>query len=308
MYSVAQLKRGLRAPSLFLRELNYLYHTRLKTRDHNTAGVDLMTQDWDYLCLLDACRYDMFEDQSTLPGTLESRQSRGSNTVEFLQANLAGRELHDTVYVTANPQYRRHFDELDAEFHAVIDVWQDSGWNEVYNTVLPETTTEYALEAAREYPNKRLLVHYMQPHYPFIDDETDFDKRHLHNEMDDTIDFWHEIMFGQLALTPSDIWPLYRKTLAAALPHVEEFITTLEGKHVVTADHGNMVGERASPVPVTEWGHPRGIYTEELVKVPWQVYQWGDRPEITSEEPIDQATGVEDDTTMDRLRDLGYVQ
>lgn len=39
--------------------------------------------------------------------------------------------------------------------------------------------TETALEAAERFPHKRLVVHYMQPHYPFVPSETDFDKNHL---------------------------------------------------------------------------------------------------------------------------------
>ncbi|MFC7203574.1 hypothetical protein ACFQJC_08615 [Haloferax namakaokahaiae] len=267
-----------------------------------------MSEDWDVLQILDACRYDMFAKQSPLTGELHSRTSRGSNTMEFLHANFEGRKMHDTVYVTANPQFRRHEDQIDAEFHAVIDVWLDDGWNETYNTVMPETTARYALEAAEKYPEKRILVHYLQPHYPFIDSESTFDKKHLHDESDDTIDFWHEIMFGRLDVRADEVWPLYRKTLDQAFPHVQSVLDRIEGRHVVTADHGNMVGERARPIPIREWGHPEGIHTEELVKVPWLVYNNEDRRSISIDPPREKSTKANSDVVASRLRHLGYTE
>ncbi len=308
MYSLDQVRNGFSTPSLILRELNRLYYTKLDTQTFNPKGVDLMAEDWDVLQILDACRYDMFAEQSPLPGDLQSRISRGSNTMEFLHANFEGRTMHDTVYVTANPQFRRHEDELDAEFHAVVDVWLDEGWDETYNTVMPETTAKYALQAADEYPNKRILVHYIQPHYPFIDSETTFDKQHLHEGGDETIDFWHEIMFGNLDVSADEVWRLYRKTLDEAFPHVESVMESVEGRHVVTADHGNMVGERAHPIPVREWGHPQSIYTDELVNVPWLIFDNGERRNVVSAEPGADRDSVDDGVVESRLRHLGYTE
>jgi hypothetical protein len=305
--SLSRLRRGFASPNLFLREANRLYHRRLYTRPYNTDGVDVFAEDWDNLLILDACRYDMFETQSSLPGRLESRISRGSNTVEFLTANVQGRSLHDTVYVTANPQLYRHRDWLDASFHAVEDVWKTDGWDETRRTVLPETLAERALDIAAEYPNKRLVVHFVQPHYPFITDEE--------NPLDDEQAFlrpdepgsWYQVMTGQLNADTDAVWRAYRRNLDRALPHVEELLDALGGRSVVTADHGNMIGERARPVPVTEWGHPGGIYTEELVNIPWLVVD-GDRRDVVAEEPRERETETTDEQTRERLRSLGYVE
>jgi hypothetical protein len=125
MYSLSQLKRGLSTPALFLREVNRLYHRRLNGRDYNTDGVDIFAEDWDVLAILDACRYDLFAERVDLPGQLEARESRGSSTVEFLRGNVDGRDLLDTVYVTANPKLAEHAEEIEAQFHAVVDVWRD---------------------------------------------------------------------------------------------------------------------------------------------------------------------------------------
>lgn len=306
MYSLEQVRRGLGSPNLILREANRLFHTRLDRWPYNRRGVDLFDQEWDNCYVLDACRYDMFAEQSTLPGELDRVTSRSSNTLEFLRANVAGRELHDVVYVTANPRFYRYRDELDASFHDVIHVWHDDGWDDTYNTVLPETTAEYARTAAEEYPHKRLFVHFMQPHYPFLSTESEFDKGHLHDESADTTDFWHQIMVGNLTIDPDHIWRLYRDTLDETLPHIRELLEEISGRSVVTSDHGNAVGERARPIPIREWGHPRGIYIEELVEVPWLVHDNGERS-IRAEQPTER-TNVDDDVVADRLRDLGYTE
>jgi hypothetical protein len=41
-------------------------------------------------------------------------------------------------------------------------------WDDETGTVRAETRTNAALEAAERFPHKRLVVHYMQPHYPFV--------------------------------------------------------------------------------------------------------------------------------------------
>ncbi|ODR80575.1 hypothetical protein BG842_03890 [Haladaptatus sp. W1] len=308
MYSPSQLRRGLRSPNLFLREANRQYHRRLNKREYNTDGIDVIDEDWDNLLILDACRYDMFKDNSTLPGRLESRYSRGSTTVEFLRANFSEREMKDTVYVTANPQLYRNYDDINPHFHAVENVWLEAGWDDEFQTVLPETTTEAALRAAEEYPNKRLIVHYIQPHYPFITDSTSFDKGYLDNPDSDTRDFWGRKMESELDVSRGSIWHAYTGNLLRSLPHVEQLMDALTGRTVVTADHGNMVGERAFPFPIREWGHPRGMYTEELVKVPWLVHENGPRKDITTEGSDEEMEAVDDAVVSDRLEQLGYME
>jgi hypothetical protein len=70
--------------------------------------------------------------------------------------------------------------------------------------------TEAALEAAEMFPHKRLVVHYMQPHYPFVPAETDFDKDHLAqidgdgNETTGT-NVWNQMLAGDLELSRDEL-------------------------------------------------------------------------------------------------------
>ena len=81
-----------------------------------------MDADWDVLLILDACRFDLFSDVIDIPGDLRRVHSLGSSTEEFLRANFANETLHDTVYVTANPQERMHLPEN--VFHETVRVWE----------------------------------------------------------------------------------------------------------------------------------------------------------------------------------------
>ncbi|WP_435068271.1 hypothetical protein [Haloplanus sp. C73] len=307
MEARSRLARALNNPVLFLRGVNRLFHRRFGTRDYNPEGVDVFAADWDTLVVLDACRYDMFERRADLPGRLERRRSRGSTTVEFLRANVAGRDLTDTVYVTANPQLHQHRESIQPAFHAVVDVWREDGWDDDHGTVLPETMVEYAERAAEQYPNKRLVVHFMQPHYPFVNADTGFDEGHLDGTGDERENVWHQRLLGTLDIDRDELWRLYDENLDYVLPHVETLVDALDGKTVVTGDHGNMVGERATPIPFREWGHPRGIYTDELVDVPWLVVEGESRRSITRGD-AEPAAEMDSDVVSERLRNLGYAE
>lgn len=303
MYGIEQIQKVAESPDLALREINRLYYTRLGRNVGNSKGMDVFEEKWDNLIILDACRHDMFEEQHSLPGRLESRVSKGSHTSEFLKANFTNRDLRDTVYVTASPQYYRNKEQLGTTFHDVVNVWRDAGWHDEFRTVLPKTMAEFAVKAAQDYPKKRLLIHCLQPHYPFIGSvgQEHFDLDQLNFE-------WSDARRGELGISDTILWQAFRENLDLALPHVETLLEELSGRTVVTADHGQMIGERASPVPMIEYGHPPGLYTEELVRVPWLIYDEGPRKTITANDPVNQKQKIDQDEVQDRLESLGYVE
>jgi hypothetical protein len=259
--------------------------------------VDVFDEDWDNLLILDACRYDYFEQRADLPGTLESRISKASSTREWVWANFTDRRLHDVVYVSANPNFRKVAEDIDAEVHAYIDVWSDETTADgEANVVPPETVTKRAREAASEYPNKRLLVHYVQPHYPFLG-PTGRDR------------FDPSMTLRELSRNVGENAPAlrraYEENLDLVLADVSELLPELQGKTVVSADHGELLGERLFPVPLRAYGHPIGVYVDELVRVPWHVYTNGDRKELVAEPPVTRER-PDPERVEAQLRDLGY--
>ncbi len=303
MYGFKQFRQAIESPDLALREINRLYYSRLGQQEGNPNGIDIFDEDWDNLIILDACRYDMFDQEHSLPGRLESRISKGSHTSEFLTANFADRDLRNTVYVTASPMYQRNRKHLGTTLHDVVNVWRDAGWHDEFRTVLPETMADFATQTAEKYPDKRLIIHCLQPHYPFIGSigRKYFDLDKLNFE-------WSDARQGTLGISDAILWQAFRENLRLVLPHVEELLGELPGRTVVTSDHGQMIGERSSPVPMIEYGHPPGLYTDELVRVPWLIHDNGARKTITSNDPVEQEQEIGEDEVRDRLESLGYVE
>lgn len=92
--------------------------------------------------------------------------------------------------------------------------------------------------------------------------------------------------------------------LRRTLSHVRKLTEYLSRKTVVTFDHGNMFGERASSIPIREWGHPPRIWTDELVEVPCLELTNGERREIVSS--VEDGS-EENRSVQERPGGLGYV-
>ncbi|WP_336135421.1 hypothetical protein [Natronomonas amylolytica] len=273
-----------------------------------------MDEDWDNLLLLDACRYDLFKEVNAIQGTLEYRLSKGSYTGGFFEGNFSDTEHHDTVYVTANPVPRVEewcSVNVDTVFHDVIDVWE-TNWDEQENTVRPKPVADAIEKAHADYPDKRILGHFIQPHQPFIGktgqkiDETGMEaySRITGDERPVGKQVWKQLEDGEI---PTEVvWQAYTENLELALPYVQDLCTELTGKTVVTSDHGNLFGEFAWPFPVRKYGHPVGVHTKKLIKVPWLETEFKERREITSESPNRTESETDEEERLKRLQHLGY--
>lgn len=293
-------------PYYIARKLNRIYHRRGGMRSHNPKGILWLDQDWDILTILDACRFDVFEHMHELPGELSSIESIGCSTAPVFRGNLDKKKLDDTVFVSAHPAvYNGQRDQLiqrepiRVKFHDQIDVWKKDGWDEQAQTVLPETMYQYVRDAADEYPNKRLMIHFLQPHCPFIGDTG---QEHYNPEKRN---FWGDVMTGRT--DREHLWEAYRENLAAVLPTVQRIMYNIEGKHVVTGGHGQFLGERAYPIPNKEYGHPRGIYQPPVLNVPWLEWINQQRREIKTETSAIDSTSPDNEALREKLGHLGYV-
>lgn len=276
-------------------------------------GVAVIDRDWDNLLILDACRYDSFVDASNLPGETTRRTGVAATTDEFVRLNFDQETHHDTVYVTGNP--RVNLNTEPDRFHDVINVWED-GWDESAQTVLPETMTEAALTAAEMHSDKRLVVHYVQPHAPFVgptSDEipshsTQSDHRKLargRSANDDTENVWDLLKRG--VVSRDTVARAYEENVSLVLNEVSKLTRQLQGKTAVTADHGTLLGERVPPLFSRMYGHPVGIYPKALVELPWHVVENGSRKKVTTTPPQSRDDRGRDDVVDSRLNDLGYL-
>lgn len=286
------------------------YAVKANARLHQLGGidgVDVMAEDWDNLLLLDGCRVDAYTESEGRPDDpLETRFSRASTSQTFIERNFNGRELHDTVYVTANPYVK----DLDlGVFHTVVNVLDE--WDDDLQTVPPAAVTLAARAAHDRYPEKRLIVHFMQPHYPFIGPTgRELTHRGYHLEHDGELppSVWRVLQYGYEGyedVTHDRVWNAYIENLEIVLEHVDELLDTLVGRTVISADHGNLLGERVWPIPARAYGHPKGLRAPELVEVPWHVIEDEERKFVVSEPPINAAERVDGDVEA-QLKALGY--
>lgn len=230
-----------------------------------------LKNEWDILIILDACRYDIFKKLNYLPGNLTSKISLGSCTSDWAKANLT-QNHKDVVYVSANPFLSKYYLEEWGRkdiFHHLEELW-DTGWDDTYNTVLPDTVTRAGLKMLKKFPKKKLVLHYMQPHNPFVG------KRWIQS------DGWkisREILkqkktsqnaknaYDQLKaneISKKEVIAAYEENLLLALHEVENFIKKSKNKRIViTSDHGDCFGEYGV------YAHPQKTLIKELITVPW---------------------------------------
>jgi len=244
---------------------------------------------------------------------LSKRESLESGTPGFLRENFEDGQFHDTVYVTANAYVNTLLDAN--QFHKVIPVWK-TDWDEELRTVTPEAMGRVARRVIDEYPDKRHVFHFVQPHEPFIGEERvgirDESAVRLRALGEDTpsrsdrkLTAFERLDRGELSA--DEVWSAYRTNLERALPEVRSLLNEIPGKTVVTADHGEAFGEYATPFPIRVYGHPLGVFIPALTDVPFLEHQNGERRTVVSEPPKEmESTDME--AANERLRMLGYTE
>ncbi len=273
---------------------SFLKKNILKTIFVKSDGTSIFEEKWDNLIILDACRYDIFSrliKKFDINYKLEYRFSRGSDTTEFLIKNFNHhKKYNDIVYVTANPFVNII---LKNKVYKIIPVW-DFGWNDRYKTVLPETMYYYALKSILKYQDKRLIIHFIQPHHPYITYKFESMEKALEElRYEGKIsklrrNFLLKFKLRRIlrVIAERKIYPnkfyieidqkkhlkAYVDNLKLALPYVKKLIHLLPGKTVITADHGEAFGEKIHPlIPIRVYGHLPEIRIPALIKVPWLI-------------------------------------
>lgn len=222
----------------------------------------IFSYDWQNLIVLDGCRYDTYTD---VVGEADSRISMGSMSKDFVRKNFSSGDYSDIVYITANPYfYEEKFEKLTGRkpqdvFHDVIHTYIE-GWDEQNNTVMPEAVLEDVKDAHEQYPDKRKIIHFMQPHHPFIDFEL-ADKGFGDITKDAVfVNEWDLAMRGELS--HETVKEAYRSNLEAVMPYARDVADHLPGRTMLTADHGNLLGENGL------YWHPPRSKAKPLREVP----------------------------------------
>lgn len=206
--------------------------------------------------------------------------------------------MTDTVYVTENA-WIKELSENDHNFNLHRIVVTENGSQKVY------TEAECAYE---KYDDKRIVVHFTRPHFPVMSDE--YEK--INDEWfcpNKPLNLWGNKLIDACdhKITRKDLLKAYKDNLEGVMTYVKKIVNNFNGKTVVSADHGQLFNERVAPIPIREWGHPKGSYADGILDVPWIVYNSNQRREIRSGEN-GNIVNKSNTGTKQRLKQLGYLQ
>lgn len=112
---------------------------------------------------------------------------------------------------------------------------------------------------------------------------------------DDISDVWEAVGLG--VVSQAEAWAGYQRNLEYVFNEVQRLIDSLDGKTVITSDHGNILSERSATVPIALYGYMSGIVHETLRSVPWAIVSSESNNEPISEPAVD---------VEERLKSLGY--
>jgi len=271
---------------------------------HVPRGVNVYEREWDALVVLDACRVDLLREvagEHPFVNRVNAVESVGSMSQEWMAKTFTAEytaEMGETAYVTANAFSAETLDA--AEFGVLDEVWR-YGWDDDLGTVPPGPVTDRAITVAREHDPTFLIIHYMQPHHPFVGSAgfDGFEADPFGRDGGETVvDALRKGKIGRRAF-----WAAYRETLRLALDGVDRLLSNLDADTVVlTADHGEALGE---------WGiydHPAGCLHPTVKDVPWAETSATDTGEYTPQTTSRVDSAKDPDTDVEaRLRQLGYL-
>jgi hypothetical protein len=311
------------------------------------------------IVVLDACRYGFFEEvyDEYLKGQLEKVWSSANNTPNYVASTWTN--WHDLTYIStlpwasdmawasinhvepylseANHGYRPSEHLKDAR-----NIWINR-WNAVQFTVPPEATTQEAVNYLSSTAEPQLVVHYLQPHRPYIGEpkidpwsET-FDPDEVETVEDPDFD---ELFRDRTEVSPEEIYKYdigwqeftkygleaprfdikeailsgdlskeryreaYRGNLRLVLESVSKLVKTADCPVYITADHGEFLGE-GGRVLHSNFTHPI------LREVPWlevhgSRYTGEDMESVV--ETDQESDKIDNHNVKERLKQLGYLR
>lgn len=280
-------------------------------------GTNVYERDWDVLIILDACRTDTLRevaDEYDFIENVDEMWSIGSHSAEWIAQTFTEAhrpEVEKTRYITGNAHASRILEQrmtppmnnippLDFSrwrilgtdaFDAVEMVWEDHH-DQTYRVALPDVMTDFAINAGREQKCDRLMVHYMQPHLPYIGRAVSEGREPTDLE----VNGYEKLESGEA--DRDEVYNLYKDTLRFVLDEVEVLLENLDAEKVaITADHGEAFGEMQA------YGHPEGFPHPIVKKVPW--IETSAQDDHTREPDLETDRGINVEIE-EHLEDLGY--
>lgn len=253
--------------------------------------------DWDVLIVLDGCRYDLGRKNSPTdwpsPNPVISPGWGSETWIQRTFDDANSDTLSNTIYVTGNP-----FSPLveNLPLQEIDQVWKYA-FDENVGTTPPRPLTDRAIDYGRTGNPDRLVIHYMQPHLPHINGELNI------SLTGDGVGWsggnpW--VMIESNERNSQATVEAYKNNLSPVIKDVNLLLENIAAeKVVVTADHGNFLGENGN------WGHHKRYARDPAVRqVPWWELSANDESTHISNDYDHQKDAV---SRSDQLEALGYV-
>jgi hypothetical protein len=293
-------------------------------QSHFRLGTNVFESDWDLLIVLDACRVDALRavaEKYRFISDVDSIWSVGSTSKEWIENTFVEEykpEISETALITANtfsgifrPESEGddRFDYIlsqdtkitnsrtlkgfvnddvvtAADFYYFDDIGKKIVGKSKYGELHPKTVTERAISIGRDQNPDKLIVHYMQPHQPYLyPDELE----EIHR---------HPFQYVNSENGRRRVWDAYIKNLEFVLEYAETLLSNVDAETaVITSDHGELFGKYL-------YSHPVGVLHPALRKVPWVITTASDTR--SCEPDVEELDRASDDELKERLAALGY--
>lgn len=233
--------------------------------------IDITNEKKFLIIILDACRPDSFrrwisENRPFLLENLKIVRSEGTRTPAWFTKTFS-ENRSDLTYISGNPYINNagitSVGKIARKvFTNIVDAWKK--WDNKEETCMPLTLNEFSENYLHE---PRLIVHYMQPHQPYVGKKRIpryFYYKDLFDSMEESEDRPSILQINSRNLNKKDnqmIRDAYESNVDLVCSHAFNLIDKFKGTIIVTADHSEMMGENG--VWFHNSGHPK------LYIVPW---------------------------------------
>jgi len=225
--------------------------------------------DWNTLIILDACRFDYFKKCVTLGGKLSRCWSRAPHTYRWLEETFP--DYYGWTYFSAHPYVgakvsRRRGFNAPEHFGKIVSIWA-LAWDDRLGTVHPDSVGEVVkiMCEREEYGvGDKMIVHYIQPHGPWIGKTKWVVPWTL--EQHEKYGVMADYVAQKVKPDPKFFRRAYRDNLKLVLGSIKKYLPYFKGKVVITADHGEMLGEKG--LYLHKENYP--AWTDSILRVvPW---------------------------------------
>ena len=296
-----------------------------------TIGENVFEKDWDVLILLDTCRIDALRavaNEYEWIREVDSIRSVGGASPEWISKTFVRNYqqiVNNTAYITTNTYSKWILDKStqrpggyknkQQQLLSTLPIMNGEEFgkckylNELEGRGMegpkghteghtpPRYLTDRGVEISRKEEYERMILHYWQPHYPYVASALE-ENRKLH-PYERMVSDWRQYI--RKTGDKEMIWKRYMNELRYVLDDLEILVNNLEADTVIiSSDHGEAFGEYGV------YGHHSGSLHPQVRNVPWASIETKDSGEYTPNTKIPNSS-QSNQSVKSQLEALGYM-